>query len=87
MALEPVPALTHSNRSSPHDNESRVAFALTAEEIREFQEIVRSETGTELDAQEAWARANELVALFRMLIGRIPEDAGSDHDFPSSNVV
>lgn len=50
---------------------------LTADEIRDFQALVREETGVVMDDAEAWSRATELVALFRMLVGPIPEDPES----------
>jgi hypothetical protein len=53
---------------------TEVPGALTADEIREFQALVRAETGVVMDDAEAWSRATELVALFRMLAGPIPED-------------
>lgn len=43
-------------------------------DIAEFQRVVRKETGVELSEHDAWNRATELIALVRMLCGRIPED-------------
>jgi hypothetical protein len=56
-------------------------------EIREFQAIVREECGVELEAVEAWNRANELLALYRVLLGPIPEDPARFEDRSGSNVV
>lgn len=50
------------------------ACPLSVEEVEEFREIVRAETGVDMSESEAWNRAIELVALFRMLIGPMPED-------------
>lgn len=48
--------------------------AFTTEDVAVFRRIVREETGVDMSEAEAWNRAIELVDLFRMLIGRIPED-------------
>lgn len=50
------------------------AYLLSYEDIREFRAIVREETGVDMSESEAWNRATELVALFRMLIDSTPED-------------
>jgi len=50
------------------------ACPLSPEEVAEFRETVREETGADLSEQEAWNRAIELVALFRMLLGPLSED-------------
>ncbi len=50
---------------------------MTAQDIREFQDIVESETGVRLEDAAAWSSATELIALCRMLLGRIPEDPES----------
>jgi len=47
---------------------------LSPEDVAEFREIVREETGADLSEPEACNRAIELVALFRMLLGPLPED-------------
>jgi hypothetical protein len=49
-------------------------YGLRPEEVREFQEIVREETGETLTSGEAWNRAIELIALVRMLVAPYPED-------------
>jgi hypothetical protein len=49
-------------------------FPLSTEEVREFRAIVREVTGVDMSEHEAWNRATELLALFRMLIGPLPED-------------
>lgn len=59
-------------------------LTLTEADVREFQEVMRKECGLVLDDAEARNRAIELVALFRMLLGPIPEDPASE---PGSNVV
>lgn len=40
-----------------------------------------------MDDAEAWDRATEIVALFRILLGPIPEDPTLRPNLPSSNVV
>ena len=54
---------------------SHGAFGLTQEEVDALQDIIRRETGEELTNEEAWARAIELIAMFRMLLGPLPEDS------------
>lgn len=49
--------------------------ALRPDEIEEFRRIVREEIGEDLSPAEAWSRAIELIALVRMCLGPIPEDA------------
>lgn len=56
---------------------SATELPLTPEDIAEFREIVRAETGVLMDEGEAWNRATELIALVRMLIGPMPEDPES----------
>lgn len=47
---------------------------LNAEDIREFQALMQKERGVTLNDSEAWSRATEVVALFRMLLAPLPED-------------
>jgi hypothetical protein len=54
---------------------ARYAFGLTEVEVRRLQDIMRRECGVELTLEAAWARAIELLALFRMMLGPIPEDS------------
>ena len=49
---------------------------LTHEKARAFQQLMREECGVELSIEDAWKRAARLVALYRMLMGPIPEDPG-----------
>jgi len=64
-----IPPLDHQQ------NSPRVSgYSLTPDEVREFQALVRSETGITLSGQEAWDRAIELIALVRMLVHPYPED-------------
>jgi len=62
--------------TNPNDAAPAMARAcpLSPEEVAEFREIVREETGVVMAESEAWNRAIELVALFRMLLGPLPED-------------
>jgi hypothetical protein len=53
---------------------SSVPFVLTPPDIREFQQIIEEHCGISLSETEAWNRATELVALYRMFLGPIPED-------------
>ncbi len=49
-------------------------FPLTLADVREFQRVVRDSCGVTLDEVEAWNRATEILALYRMLLSPIPED-------------
>lgn len=51
------------------------AFGLMPAEVERFRDIMRRECGLELTPEEAWARAIELLALFRVMLGPLPEDA------------
>jgi len=50
--------------------------AFTHATAREFQQLMREECGVELSVEAAWTRATQLTALYRMLMGPIPEDPG-----------
>jgi hypothetical protein len=47
---------------------------LRPEDVREFQRLLNEHCGVSLTDTGAWNRATELVALYRMFIGPIPED-------------
>jgi hypothetical protein len=51
-------------------------FALNQADIDEFKAILRRESGLEIDDQTAWNRVTELLNLYRMVLGPIPEDPG-----------
>lgn len=53
---------------------ARFAFALSRADVEEFRELIHRECGEELSPEEAWKRASEVLALFRMLLGPLPED-------------
>ena len=46
---------------------------LTEADVEEFRRLMREECDVELTLVEAWARATRLVAMFRALLGPIPE--------------
>jgi hypothetical protein len=52
----------------------RFAFGLTAGEVGEFRDILKSECGESLSLEDAWSRAIEVLALCRMLLGPLPDD-------------
>lgn len=68
--------MSHGSRPREDCDTERAALPvpLDAAAVWEFAELVRTETGVTLSDQEAWARATELIALFRMLLGPLPED-------------
>ena len=47
---------------------------LNREKALEFRQLLQEECGIDLTLEETWARATQLVALYRMLMGPIPED-------------
>ena len=53
---------------------ARFAFGLSQADVEEFRELIHKECGEELSPEEAWKRASEVLALFRMLLGPLPED-------------
>ena len=61
------------------------ASRLTEEDVKAFQQLMLEECGVDLSMAEAWPRATKLVAMFRALIGPIPEDSGlRDTSFPQA---
>lgn len=61
--------------TTPSSFRERLAGSvLQVEDIREFQAIIRESTGVNLNDADAWSHATELIALFRMLAGPLPED-------------
>ena len=53
---------------------ARFAFGLSQADVEEFRELIHRECGEELSPEDAWNRASEVLALFRMLLGPLPED-------------
>jgi len=58
----------------------RYGFGLTEAQVLRLQSILKSE-GVDLTLEQAWARAIELIALFRMLLGPLPEDSSRSERF------
>lgn len=75
-----------SGRPVPSDPEASFAFGLTLSDVEEFREILRTECGEELPLAESWSRATEILGLFRMMLGPIPEDRSAG-PAASSNVL
>ena len=50
---------------------------LTEADVHAFRRLMLEECGVELSLAEAWPRATRMVAMFRALLGPIPEDPGS----------
>lgn len=59
---------------------------LTHEKAREFQRLMREECGVEMPIEAAWTRAAQLIALYRMLMGPIPEDPEVNGSGSGSNL-
>jgi hypothetical protein len=56
------------------DPENRYGFGLTETQVRRLQDILWREGEPDVTLEQAWARAIELISLFRMLLGPLPED-------------
>ncbi len=52
----------------------RFALGLTRADVDEFRALIHRECDESLSHEEAWQRAAEVLALFRMLLGPLPED-------------
>jgi hypothetical protein len=65
---------------------ARFAFALSQSDVEELRELIHRECGEELSLEEAWKRASEVLALFRMLLGPLPEDH-STASYPQAQVL
>ena len=52
----------------------RFAFGLSHADVEEFRKLIHRECGQELSPEEAWKRASEVLTLFRMMLGPLPED-------------
>jgi hypothetical protein len=57
-----------------HDPDNRYGFGLTEPQVRRLQDILRLEGEPEVTLDQAWGRAIELLSLFRILLGSLPED-------------
>jgi len=69
--------------SSLHASSGSFAFGLTEGAVEQFRDIMRREYGEDLSPEAAWARAIEVLALFRALIGPVPTKPRS----ASSNIA
>ena len=66
-------------------NELKTAGTLTEADVEEFRRLMREDCGVELSLVEAWTRATRLVAMFRALLGPIPEDpAARERGYPQA---
>ena len=50
------------------DPDKRYGLGLTEEAVRCLQDILRREGDTDVTLEQAWARAIELISLFRMFL-------------------
>ena len=86
----PAPAsLPAPNVSCSHPGDApneRFALGLTRADVDEFRALIHRECGESLSHEEAWTRATEVLALFRMLLGPLPEDQ-SCSTYPQAGVL
>lgn len=61
-------------------------FGLTDKDIRDFQEICQAE-GIVVTDDDAADAARRVVILYRMLLGRIPEDPAESGQLAGSNTA
>jgi hypothetical protein len=66
--------------------DERFALGLTPADVDEFRELIHRECGESLSHEEAWNRATEVLALFRMLLGPLPEDQ-SGSTYPQTGAL
>jgi hypothetical protein len=67
------------------DHGSRFAYGLTDRKVEELRAILREACGEDLTLEQAWTRAIQLVALFRALLGSLPEErGGAQFELPPS---
>ncbi len=77
MSKSASPSLDHPNVAcSLPDGTStdRFALGMTRADVDHFRALIHRECGESLSSEEAWIRATEVLALFRMLLGPLPED-------------
>ena len=48
---------------------------LSEHDVEAFRRLMLEECGVELTLAEAWTRATKMVAMFRALLGPLPEDS------------
>lgn len=74
----------HAGGMAAHPNH-HYAFGLTDASVEELRSILRQECGEEFSFEQAWARAIQLVALFRALAGIAPKKrADAEFELPPS---
>ncbi len=86
----PAPAsLPAPNVSCSHPGDApneRFALGLTRPDVDEFRALIHKECGESLSPEEAWTRATEVLALFRMLLGPLSEDQ-SGETYPQAQAL
>jgi hypothetical protein len=89
MSRPAFPSLGDPNvawsRSSDSSSE-RFALGLTRADVDEFRALIHRECDESLSLEEAWKRATEVLTLFRMLLGPLPEDQASPA-YPQTQVL
>lgn len=75
---QPSPDRPNVSCLRPDDiSTARYALGLTRSDVDELRGLIHRECGESLSHEEAWKRAAEVLALFRMLLGPLPEDQPS----------
>lgn len=77
MSKSDQPSFDRPNVASSGPQEvptERFALGMTRADVDEFRALIHRECDEPLSHEEAWKRATEVLALFRMLLGPLPED-------------
>ena len=69
-----TPTLAPGGYETRSSGAGRSSSLLSRVDILEFLRLLREHCGVSLSETEAWNRATELVALYLMFLGPIPED-------------
>jgi hypothetical protein len=71
-----LPELSTGWQAAAMQSAPIVASRLSEEDVQAFRRLMLEECGVDLSLADAWTRATKMVAMFRALIGPIPEDPG-----------
>lgn len=89
MSKPASPCLDHPNVACSRPDgiaTGHFALGMTRADVDEFRALIHRECGESLSHEEAWKRATEVLALFRVLLGPLPEDR-SDSSYPQAEAL
>ena len=80
LPLQRTAKRRHAAVMTPREqSDTTYGFGLTNVEVERLRLILCREASGDVPAEKAWARAIELLSLFRMLLGPLPEDTHSSN--------